>query len=62
MRNINGYLRDCKKHNLAPSPFQMILFMYDADMVLTPPFWVPIWLLMGLHHLLAFWVGGRILG
>lgn len=62
MRNFTGYLNDCEKHHLAPSIFQLVLFLYDADMVLTPPFWVPLWILMGLHHLLGYWVGLYLLG
>lgn len=62
MRNFSGYLRDCEKSQIEPSLFQILLFLYDADIVLTPPFWVPIWSLTGLHHVLAYWVGARLLG
>lgn len=62
MRNLSGYFNDCSKQNMAPSVFQILLFMYDADIVLTPPFWLPLWFLMGLHHAMAYWVGARVLG
>lgn len=62
MRNFSGYLRDCEREGMGPSLFQMLLFLYHSDMVLTPPFWMPIWFLVGLHHVLAYWVGAGILG
>lgn len=62
MRNITGYVRDCERYGVAPSIFQILLFMYHSDIVLTPPFWTPLWLLVVLHHVLAYWVGARLLG
>lgn len=62
MRNFTGYLRDCERHKIAPSIFQILLFLYHGDMVLTPPFWMPVWLLVLLHHFLAYWVGAGLLG
>lgn len=62
MRNFRGYLNDCDKQGLAPSLFQLLLFLYDADIVLTPPFWLPISLLVGLHHVVAYWIGAVLLG
>lgn len=62
MRNFTGYLRDCERHKIAPSIFQILLFLYHADIVLTPPFWTPVWLLVVLHHFLAYWVGAGLLG
>ncbi|KAG8158053.1 hypothetical protein KVR01_011814 [Diaporthe batatas] len=62
MRNVTGYVRDCERHRMAPSVFQIMLFMYHSDMVLTPPFWTPVWLLVALHHVLAYWVGAGLLG
>lgn len=62
MRNFTGYLRDCERHKVAPSIFQILLFLYHADIVLTPPFWMPVWLLVLLHHFLAYWVGAGLLG
>ncbi|KAF3763872.1 hypothetical protein M406DRAFT_323355 [Cryphonectria parasitica EP155] len=62
MRNFSGYLRDCERDKLAPSLFQILLFLYDADIVLTPPFWLPLWFLVSLHHVLAYWVGAGLLG
>lgn len=62
MRNFTGYLRDCERHKVAPSIFQILLFLYHSDIVLTPPFWTPVWLLVLLHHFLAYWVGAGLLG
>lgn len=62
MRNFDGYLVDCEKAKVAPSLFQLLLFLYDADIVLTPPFWVPLFFLKSVHHVLAHWVGHRLLG
>lgn len=62
MRNLGGYVNDCEKHKVAPSIFQVLLFLYDADIVATPPFWLPISVLMGFHHVLAYWVGAALLG
>lgn len=62
MRNFSGYLNDCHKQGLAPSVFQILLFLYEADIVLTPPFWLPLAFLMGLHHVMAYWVGAALLG
>ncbi|PSR88629.1 major facilitator superfamily domain-containing protein [Coniella lustricola] len=62
MRNLQGYNRDCAKHGIPPSLFQILLFLYDSDVVITPPFWTPIWLLKGLHHVFAYWIGAGLLG
>jgi mannose-6-phosphate isomerase-like protein (cupin superfamily) len=62
MRNFTGYLRDCERDKIAPSIFQILLFIHHSDMVLTPPFWLPIWFLVGLHHVFAYWVGAGLLG
>lgn len=62
MRNFTGYLRDCERHGTAPSIFQILLFLYHSDIVLTPPFWTPVWILVLLHHFLAYWVGAGLLG
>ncbi|KAK7729332.1 hypothetical protein SLS63_006205 [Diaporthe eres] len=62
MRNFTGYLKDCEKHKVAPSIFQILLFLYHSDIVLTPPFWVPVWFLVLLHHFFAYWVGAGLLG
>jgi hypothetical protein len=40
----------------------MIVFLWNADCVLTPPFYVPIFLLKALHYVLAVIVGGFLLG
>lgn len=62
MRNFTGYMRDCERHKVAPSVFQLLLFLYHSDMVLTPPFWTPVWFLVALHHFFAYWVGAGLLG
>lgn len=62
MRNISGYTRDCEKAKISPSLFQILLFLYDADIVITPPFWTPIIFLVALQHVLAYWVGAGLLG
>lgn len=62
MRNFSGYMRDCEESKVAPSIFQILLFLYDSDVVLTPPFWLPIWFLKGMHHVIAYWVGVYVLG
>lgn len=62
MRNFTGYLRDCERHKVAPSIFQILLFLYHSEIVLTPPFWMPVWFLVVLHHFLAYWVGAGLLG
>lgn len=62
MRNFGGYINDCNAQKLAPSIFQLLLFLYDSDIVLTPPFWLPLSFLVGLHHVMAYWVGAGLLG
>lgn len=62
LRNMQGYLADCHRANMKPSVFQMMLFAYSTSTVLTPPFWVPIWLLVGIHHVLAYWIAQGLLG
>lgn len=45
---------------MAPSPFQMVLFLYESEMILATPLPVP--LAKALHHILGYWVGQRLLG
>ncbi|KAI5475670.1 hypothetical protein MNV49_001045 [Pseudohyphozyma bogoriensis] len=59
-RNIWSYLNDCEANNMAPSPFQMSLFLYEWDMVLALP--IPMWLNKALHHVMGYWIGKRLLG
>ncbi|RYP12908.1 hypothetical protein DL765_007124 [Monosporascus sp. GIB2] len=63
LRNIVGYLADCDKAGLKPSPFQLILFFDNASSLLCPPFlnWMPVWLLTWVHHGLA-WIAESLLG
>ncbi|KAI0125621.1 hypothetical protein BJ170DRAFT_684881 [Xylariales sp. AK1849] len=62
MRCFAGYFGDCEKAAISPSIFQILLFLYHSDIVLTPPFWLPIWFLVALHHVFAYWVGAGLLG
>lgn len=62
LRNLQGYLADCDRANLKPSVFQLILWAYNTSTVMTPPFWVPLWLLTWTHYLLACWVAQGFLG
>jgi hypothetical protein len=62
LRNFASYLMDCERENINPSLFQLLVFLWNADIVLTPPFPVPIFLLAGLHYFLAHIVGEVLLG
>ncbi|KAK8070919.1 hypothetical protein PG997_011122 [Apiospora hydei] len=62
LRNALGYLRDCQREKLEPSVFQLALFGCMSETVLTPPFWVPLWILSLLHHVLAYWIAAPLLG
>ncbi|EGR47103.1 uncharacterized protein TRIREDRAFT_109353, partial [Trichoderma reesei QM6a] len=62
IRNLIGYQRDCHSAQLAPSVFQLMLICYDCATLATPPFWMPLWLLGSLQYILAYWVGGYLLG
>ncbi|KAF1922274.1 uncharacterized protein M421DRAFT_413326 [Didymella exigua CBS 183.55] len=63
LRNLTGYMHDCQKAGLEPSPWQMLLFFEDASSVTIPPAlsWMPNWLLTWVHHRLA-WYAENILG
>ncbi|KAK3683970.1 hypothetical protein B0T22DRAFT_520386 [Podospora appendiculata] len=62
MRNFAGYLRDCATAGLAPSVFQLALMMYDSGIILSPPFWVPVWILTVLSYVVANWIAAGLLG
>lgn len=62
LRNFQGYLADCHKSNIEPSFFQIVLLLHGAATVLTPSFWVPIWILRIASYVLARWVAGGLLG
>ncbi|KAI0154649.1 fungal-specific transcription factor domain-containing protein [Xylariaceae sp. FL1272] len=62
LRNFQGYLADCHREGLQPSPFQLVLFAYEASTVVTPPFWVPLWFLQAAHYVLANWIAASVLG
>merc|ERR1711939_89 len=62
LRNFTSYLADCDKSKASPSLFQLLLFLYNAGIVLTPPFWVPQAVLKAIHHACAYWIGQRLLG
>ena len=57
LRNLTGYMDDCLKNGLEPSPWQMLLFFEEATSVLIPPEleWVPDWLLITLNYAFAWW-------
>ncbi|KAK0622038.1 hypothetical protein B0T17DRAFT_618402 [Bombardia bombarda] len=57
-----GYLRDCQREGMEPSVFQLALLGCSSETVLTPSFWMPIWLLKGVHHALAYWIAKPLLG
>lgn len=62
IRNLIGYQADCYKAKMAPSVFQLALISYDCATLATPPFWMPMWLLASVQYVLAYWVGGYLLG
>ncbi|PYH46716.1 cupin domain-containing protein [Aspergillus saccharolyticus JOP 1030-1] len=62
LRNFVGYLRDCQRQGIAPSPFQIILFGMNSATVPCLPFWVPIWILRAVAYVLAYWVAEGLLG
>ena len=47
---------------MEPSVFQNALFGYNSGIVLSPPFWVPLWILVAVQYVLAFWIGRGLLG
>ncbi|KAF1919307.1 hypothetical protein BDU57DRAFT_512329 [Ampelomyces quisqualis] len=57
LRNLTGYMEDCLKAGLEPSPWQMLLFFEDSSSALVPPVlsWMPNWLLTSVHHGLALY-------
>lgn len=63
LRNIVGYLADCEKTGLKPSPFQLMLFFNNASSLLSPEFcdWMPIRLLIWIHIAVA-WIAETVLG
>lgn len=62
IRNLIGYQADCYRAKVAPSVFQLALISYDCATLATPPFWMPLWLLASVQYVLAYWVGGYLLG
>lgn len=62
LRNFAGYLADCERAGMQPSLFQLLVFLWDSNIVITPPFWVPQIFLKGMHQLLATYVGQYVLG
>ncbi|KAG9496325.1 hypothetical protein J7337_012911 [Fusarium musae] len=62
LRNYLGYLRDCADQNIQPSVFQLALLGWSGDTLLTPPWWVPLWMLRLLHFIVAHLVGRLFLG
>jgi len=62
LRNFVGYIRDCKKANMAPSVFQIMLFGYNSASIFCPPFWVPIWILRAIYYVLSYGIAAGLLG
>ncbi|CVK95987.1 uncharacterized protein FMAN_13907 [Fusarium mangiferae] len=62
LRNYLGYLQDCEDQNIQPSVFQLALLGWSGDTLLSPPWWVPLWMLRLLHLILAHMVGRLFLG
>ncbi|KAK3320795.1 hypothetical protein B0T19DRAFT_478005 [Cercophora scortea] len=62
MRNFAGYLRDCAKAGLEPSVFQLTLMLHHSGIILSPPFWVPLWILTVLSYIAGNWIGAGLLG
>lgn len=60
MRNLVGYLTDCEDAKMKPSPFQLMLFLYSHDIVLSLP--LPLFLIKILHHVGGYWIGQGLLG
>ena len=62
IRNLIGYQRDCQMANIEPSLFQLALIAYDSATLATPPFWIPFWLLSSVQYIMAYLIGGYVLG
>lgn len=62
LRNLQGYMADCHREGLEPSIFQLALFSYEASTLGTPPFWLPLWMLIAANHVTARWVAQKFLG
>ncbi|KAI5918412.1 hypothetical protein F4810DRAFT_725716 [Camillea tinctor] len=62
LRNLQGYMADCHREGLKPSIFQLALFSYEASTLGTPPFWVPMSILIAVNHVLAYWIAAGLLG
>ena len=63
-RNFFGYLDDCKSHKVAPSFFQLMVFLYEADTPLALPLpyeWLGVWVSRLFLIAVAF-VGHWVLG
>ncbi|KAI8965607.1 hypothetical protein F5Y11DRAFT_311791 [Daldinia sp. FL1419] len=63
VRNILGYLRDCKIQGFEPSVFQLSLINLNSGIIFyTPSFWVPVWILRLIQYPMAYFVGKLLLG
>ncbi|KAF4499907.1 hypothetical protein FAGAP_3908 [Fusarium agapanthi] len=62
LRNYLGYLRDCEDQNIQPSVFQLALLGWNGDTLLSPPWWVPLWMLRLFHFILAHILGRLFFG
>ena len=57
-RNFFGYLDDCKKNKVAPSLFQLLVFLHSADTPLALPLpneWLGVWVSRVFLIGVAFW-------
>jgi len=59
-RNIFSYASDCETHGVPMSGVQLILFLFNHDMMLDLPF--PKFVLYGLHWVIAYVIAQVILG
>jgi hypothetical protein len=64
-RNTLGYIDDCVKAKVSPSPFQLCLFLYEADMpiaVSPGPEWIAKWSDWAFTLFMGKCVGQWVLG
>ena len=62
LRNYAGYISDCALQGVKPAYLQVLLTAYDSGTLMTPNFWVPIWLLHAAHIVAAYGVAWLVLG
>ncbi|KAF9771642.1 hypothetical protein IL306_010698 [Fusarium sp. DS 682] len=62
LRNYLGYLKDCEDQHIQPSTFQLALLGWSSDTLLSPSWWVPLWMLKLFHFIFAQLVARLLLG